>query len=112
MEHQIIEEDITKSSKRGFAKITRKLLFWLIFIINLFNHLDHGAIAACTTYLMTELNLDHADLGIVGSLVYLGLTCGASLAGMLFSADALMLWSRSVFGERYLAEKENPGTWG
>ena len=86
MEHQIIEEDLTKSTKRGFAKITRKLLFWLIFIINLFNHLDHGAIAACTTYLMTELNLDHADLGIVGSLVYLGLTCGASLAGMLFSA--------------------------
>ena len=71
--------------KRGFAKSSRKLIFWLIFIINLFNHLDHGAIAACTTYLMNELSLDHADLGLVGSLVYLGLTIGSTLAGKIFS---------------------------
>lgn len=88
---QIPESDeytstLIHSIKRGFAKSSRKLIFWLIFLINLFNHLDHGAIAACTTYLMSELNLDHADLGIVGSLVYLGLTFGASLAGMIFSA--------------------------
>ena len=76
---------ISSNIKRGFAKYSRKLIFYLIFFINLFNHLDHGAISACNTYLMNELNLTHADLGFIGSLVYLGLTFGAILAGYIFN---------------------------
>ena len=76
---------ISSNIKRGFAKYSRKLIFYLIFFINLFNHLDHGAISACNTYLMNELNLSHADLGFIGSLVYLGLTFGAILAGYIFN---------------------------
>ena len=34
---------------------------------------------------MNELNLSHADLGFIGSLVYLGLTFGAILAGYIFN---------------------------
>ena len=77
--------NISSNIKRGFAKYSRKLIFYLIFFINLFNHLDHGAISACNTYLMNELNLSHADLGFIGSLVYLGLTFGAILAGYIFN---------------------------
>jgi len=75
----------TESLKRGFSKKKRKLVFYLILLIHFFNHLDHGAIDACNTYLMTELNLDHSDLGSVGSSVFLGLTFGASIAGYIFN---------------------------
>ena len=34
---------------------------------------------------MSELNLDHSDLGSVGSSVFLGLTFGASIAGYIFN---------------------------
>lgn len=82
---ELLQNGNTIAIKRGFAKYSRKLIFWLIFTINLLNHLDHGSIAACTTNLMEELDLDHAQLGVVGSLVYLGLTLGAIIAGKVFN---------------------------
>ena len=75
----------TQTLKRGFSKKNRKIVFYLILTIHFFNHLDHGSIDACNTYLMSELNLDHSDLGSVGSLVFLGLTFGASIAGYIFN---------------------------
>ena len=74
-----------ESIKRGFSKNSRKIIFYLILSIHFLNHLDHGAIDACNTYLMSELNLDHSDLGSVGSSVFLGLTFGASIAGYIFN---------------------------
>ena len=75
----------TGTLKRGFSKKNRKIIFYLILSIHFFNHLDHGAIDACNTYLMSELNLDHSDLCSVGSSVFLGLTFGASIAGYIFN---------------------------
>jgi hypothetical protein len=74
-----------KTVKRGFGKFRRKLIFFLIFAINILINFDHGSIAAGATTLMKELNLDHVSLGLIGSLVYLGLTFGASSAGPLFN---------------------------
>lgn len=72
--------DFAKSSgvHRGFGKFKRKLIFLLLCLINILLNMDHGAIPAGTTVLMKELNLDYIQLGIIGSLVFLGLTLGIS----------------------------------
>jgi hypothetical protein len=52
------------------------ILFYVVFITNLMINMDHGIIPACTTEIMEDLDIDSADLGLLGSLVYLGLVIG------------------------------------
>lgn len=73
------------SFRRPFSKIKRKIIFALIFVINILINFDHGAIPAGTTSLKKENNLDNVALGIIGSLVYLGLVLGSISAGPIFS---------------------------
>ena len=49
---------ILYSFKRPFSKLKRKMIFILIFIINILVNVDHGAIPAGTTTLKKENNLD------------------------------------------------------
>lgn len=79
------KDDFSYNIRRGFGKFKRKLIFLLIVLINMIINFDHGAIPAATTTLMNELNLDHVAIGMIGSLVFLGLTLGASSAGPLFN---------------------------
>jgi MFS family permease len=74
--------------RRGFGNYRRKLILILLVFINIFINLDHGSIPAATSTLMTELNLDHVALGIIGSLVFLGITIGAVVAGPMFNMYA------------------------
>jgi len=39
-------------------------------------NVDHGILPACTKEVKEDLNLDNANLGLLGSLVYLGLVLG------------------------------------
>jgi MFS family permease len=71
---------------RPFGKLKRKMIFLLIFMLNILINVDHGAIPAATTILKRELGLDNVSLGTIGSLVYLGLVLGAISAGPIFSA--------------------------
>ena len=73
------------SYRRPFSKFKRKLIFILIVLINILINFDHGAIPAGTTALKKENNLDNIQLGIIGSLVYLGLVLGSISAGYIFS---------------------------
>ena len=73
------------SYRRPFSKFKRKLIFILIFILNILINLDHGAIPAGTTALKQENSLDNVQLGIIGSLVYLGLILGSISAGFIYS---------------------------
>ena len=61
------------------------LIFVHIFITNILINFDHGTIPAALTELKNDLNLTNADIGILGSLVYLGLTLGATITAPLFS---------------------------
>ena len=74
------------SYRRPFSKMKRKIIFFLIFIINVLINVDHGAIPAGTTELKKENNLDNVELGIIGSLVYLGLVLGSISAGPIFAS--------------------------
>ena len=75
-----------KSLHRPFGKFKRKLIFLLIFYLNILVNVDHGALPAATTVLKRELNLDNVALGTIGSIVYLGLVLGAISAGPIFSS--------------------------
>lgn len=71
---------------RPFGKFKRKLIFSLIFIVNVLINIDHGAIPAATTILKRDLDMDNVSLGIIGSLVYLGLVLGALSASLIFQS--------------------------
>ena len=73
-----------RTKHRPFGKFRRKLIFALIFFLNVCINIDHGAIPAATTILKRDLNIDNISLGIIGSLVYLGLVLGAISAGPIF----------------------------
>lgn len=75
-----------RSVHRPFGKFKRKLIFLLICGLNVLINVDHGAIPAATTILKRDLFLDNVSLGIIGSLVYLGLVLGAISAGPIFSS--------------------------
>jgi MFS family permease len=74
--------------RRGFGNYRRKLILILLVFTNIFINLDHGSIPAATSTLMAELKLDHVALGIIGSLVFLGITIGAIVAGPIFNTYA------------------------
>lgn len=78
-------QELTIGIRRGFGKFMRKLLFFLVVFINILLNVDHGAIPAATTILMNELNIDSFSLGVIGSILFFGLTCGAIVAGPLFN---------------------------
>ena len=75
-----------RSVHRPFGKLKRKMIFLLIFLLNILINIDHGAIPAATTILKRELGLDNVSMGTIGSLVYLGLVLGAISAGPIFSS--------------------------
>jgi sugar phosphate permease len=77
-----------RSIHRPFGKFKRKIIFALIFVINVLINVDHGAIPASTTSLKRDFNMDNVTLGIIGSLVYLGLVLGSISAGPIFQSYA------------------------
>ncbi|CDW83082.1 major facilitator superfamily [Stylonychia lemnae] len=60
-------------------------LYGLIFFCNVLINIDHGSIPAATLNLKQDLNIDNFELGLLGSLVYLGLTIGSILATPIFT---------------------------
>jgi hypothetical protein len=58
-------------SRRGI-----KFLFGVIFFTNLLINVDHGILPACTAELRDDLKFSNVNIGILGSLVYLGLVLG------------------------------------
>ena len=55
-----------------FSRNTRYFIFVLLIFINLIINMDHGTIPAATSEIKQDLNIDNDNLGVLGSLVYLG----------------------------------------
>lgn len=51
----------------------------LVFSSVLITNLDHGSVPAATIPLQIDLGLSHDELGFFGSLVFVGLICGAAV---------------------------------
>lgn len=74
----------TYSYRRPFSKQKRKFIFVLIFLINILINLDRGIIPAGTTEIKENNNISNAQLGMIGSLLYLGLILGSLSGGYFF----------------------------
>lgn len=61
---------------RPFSKQNRKLIFALLFFINIVINMDHGIVPAGITSLQLDLKIDPVEIGLLGSFVFLGLTLG------------------------------------
>ena len=87
--YYVNEKEITigklYSYRRPYSKSRRKLIFILIFLVNILINCDHGAIPAGTKELKEAKNISNMQLGIIGSLVYLGLVLGSISGGYIFS---------------------------
>jgi MFS family permease len=54
-------------------------------ITNTFINFDHGILPACTHKLKEELLIDELFMGFLGSMVFMGLTSGSVVSGVLFT---------------------------
>jgi MFS transporter, Spinster family, sphingosine-1-phosphate transporter len=64
---------------------TRKRVFMLMCLMQLFANFDAGVIPAALNEIMTEYDLKFEDAGWLGSLVYIGLVCSCPITGYLLT---------------------------
>ena len=62
-----------------------KLVYMLLFMLNIGNNLDHGAIPVAIPVMKVDLNVNQQQLGWLGSLVFLGMMSGSVLATHIVS---------------------------
>lgn len=60
-------------------------MFFIIFLSNILINVDHGTLPGCRDQIEKKLNVKDFEYGILGSLVYVGLTLGSAFATGLFS---------------------------
>lgn len=53
-------------------------------LTNILINLDHGILPACTNEMKTQFNMNETELGILGSIVYLGIVLMGLFAGRLY----------------------------
>ena len=76
----MIEES---SSEDELNPVILNVIFCHLIIANLLINFDHGTIPAALTELRNDLNISNADIGSLGSLVFFGLTLGATITSPL-----------------------------
>jgi MFS family permease len=60
------------------------MVFGLMILTNILINLDHGILPACTTQMQRDYDMDETELGILGSIVYLGISMMGMFAGRLY----------------------------
>jgi len=62
---------------------TLKIMYSVACFANLVINLDHGILPACTQELKQDVSIDEFGLGLLGSVVYIGLMLGSITSGPL-----------------------------
>ena len=60
------------------------VIFILMILTNILINLDHGILPACTKQMSEKYDMDETELGILGSIVYLGISLMGMFAGRLY----------------------------
>jgi len=74
-------------------------LYTVLVCMNLFANCDHGILPAGAVGIKEDLNLDNAQYGLLGSIVFAGLTFGKSIqitfhvSFFLFKSNYPTFWS-------------------
>ena len=75
--------DIT-DPKYKFTERGLLMVFLLMMLNTMAVNIDHGAIPQATISIKEDLSINNAELGELGSLVFLGLAVGALSASLVF----------------------------
>ena len=81
LERKLIQNEFYKIYKPGSIW----LIFFTIFLSNVFINIDHGSLPGCSIQIKGDLNMNDFQFGLLGSIVYGGLTCGAGVATGVYS---------------------------
>jgi len=81
LEHKLIEKEFYKH----YSHKVIYMLFVLIFLSNVFINVDHGSLPGCSTEIKADLFMNNFEFGMLGSVVYGGLTLGAGFATGIYS---------------------------
>jgi len=57
----------------------------IVFLSNVFINIDHGSLPGCSVEIKDDLHMNNFEFGILGSVVYGGLTLGAGVATGVYS---------------------------
>jgi sugar phosphate permease len=87
----LIEEEFHKS----YSRSTIYLIFVVIFFSNVFINVDHGSLPGCTNQIKADLGIENLEFGILGSIVYGGLTLGSAVATWVYQHDS---WIKPTLG--------------
>ena len=60
-------------------------MFAHFFMTNVLINIDHGAIPAAVYEIKRDLGIGQTEIGLLGSLVYVGLTFGSVVSGWVFN---------------------------
>ena len=63
----------------------RNLIFSIFLLSNLFLNYDTGVIPASLLEIVKEIHLDYSEQALIGSLVYLGLSCASIFVSLIFT---------------------------
>jgi len=76
------------SGRQSIAKEnnTLKTMYFFACFANLVINLDHGILPACTQEVKHDIKIDEFGLGLLGSVVYIGLMIGSVTSGPLLQA--------------------------
>ena len=69
----------------GFGQRSLKFVLVFMFIIDVLVNVDHGAVPSALVVLKEELELQNDQMGIMGSLVFIGLLFGSFIASIVFN---------------------------
>ena len=86
LERKLIQSEFYKHYNRGPINI----VFFMVFLSNIFINVDHGSLPGCSNQMHDEVGLNLFQFGILGSIVYGGLTLGAGVATGVFSKPKLI----------------------
>ena len=86
LETKLIDEEFQK--QYNFKIIYA--IFVLIFLSNVFINVDHGSLPGCSVEIKNDLDMNDFEFGVLGSVVYGGLTLGSAVATAVFSKAKLV----------------------
>lgn len=92
LERKLIQADFYKMYSPGVIRT----IFFTVFLSNVFINIDHGTLPGCSNQIKEDLNMNDFQFGILGSIVYGGLTLGAGVATGIYS-DAKRAKSALIF---------------
>lgn len=76
-----MDQEVRRSFEGGK---TPTKIFALMILTNILTNFDHGILPACTSQMQSDFDMDETQLGLLGSIVYLGISLMGMFAGRLY----------------------------